>query len=91
MKVTAHHVMLSSFNVPRKTPSVKTDYIHPKFEISSREFTQIMWGGGNTIEILANKCLDLDRACYKYFLGTGKSFVMNCYEFKIHSYVTYIC
>ena len=82
--------MLSSFNVPRKTPSVKTDYIHPKFEISSREFTQTMWGGGNTIKILANKCLDLDRACHKYFSGTGKSFVMNCYEFQIiYIYVTY--
>ena len=56
-----------------------TDYIHNTVEISAIEFTQTMWGGGNPINILANNYLDIDRVCHKYFLGTGKSFVMNCY------------
>ena len=67
----------------RKPSPVKTDHIHPRVDMSGRAFTNTMCVSGNKINILANKCLDLDIDFHKYFLGTGKSFVMNCYEFQI--------
>ena len=62
---------------------MKTDYIHPKVDISGRCFINALCSGVNKIKFLSNKCLDIDRACHTYFLGTGKSFDMNCYKFEI--------
>ena len=73
------HFRLLLISIPRKSLPVTTDCIHTTVEISAVEFTQTMIGGGNPINFLSNECLDIDRACHKYFLGTGKSFFMNFY------------
>ena len=62
---------------------MKTDYIHPTDDISDIKFNETMIYGLNPIRNLAKKCLDLDRACHKYFSETGKLFVIDCYEFHI--------
>ena len=62
-------------------PSPVTTY-HPRVEISVRNFINVMCSGGNKIKILANKCLDIDSSLRKYFSGTGKSILINCYKFQ---------
>ena len=42
-----------------------------------------MFGGIDILKNIANKCLDMDKACFNHFSGTGKIFVMNFYEFQI--------
>ena len=58
-----------------------TDYIIPRVEIKVLEFTNAICCG-YTNNVLANECLDLYKACQLFLKGTGKSFVMNFYEFQ---------
>ena len=48
-----------------------------------------MFGGSDIFKKLANRCLEMDKSFHAYFSGTGKIFVMNCYEFKI-LFINYI-
>ena len=66
-----------------------TDYIHPIREIVGPEHSNIIFDGADLYKNLANKCLDIDKAHHAYFSGTGKIFVMNCYEFQI-LFISYI-
>ena len=51
-------------------------FFGPEFRVST-------FGGVYIYKKLAWKCVDMDKACRTYFSGTGKIFVMNCYEFQI--------
>ena len=91
---------LSSMSIPTKLSQVKTDYIIHRADIVGTEFMNAMCGGVNPYKILENNCLDLYKACHTYFMGTGKSYVMNYYDFQTlficcihlltHSYYIYI-
>ena len=70
--------MLSSISVHRKLSPVTTDYIHYTLDISAIEFNKTMIYGLNPIKSLKINCPGLNRDCHKLFLGTGKSFGMNC-------------
>ena len=48
-----------------------------------------MSDGTDKLNKIANKCLDMDKACHTYLLGTEKIFVMNCYEFQF-LFISYI-
>ena len=79
---------LSLITVPRKLSPVKTDYIIPRFEIVGTEFMNAMCSGYQ-YDILANNCIDLEKACHLYFMSTDKLFAINCYYFNVYSYITY--
>ena len=59
--------ILSSIFIPRKPSPVTTDWIHNIVDNNGRDIINAMCGGGNKTKVLANKCVDLDRACNKYF------------------------
>ena len=42
-----------------------------------------MFGGETGYKKLAQKCVDMDKACHTYLSIKGKIFVMNCYKFHV--------
>ena len=76
---------LSQISVPRKQYTVTTDYIIPRVEIFGPEFISFTFGGQDIYKTLSWQCVNMDKACHTFFLGTGDIFVINCYDLKFYS------
>ena len=46
---------------------VRTNYIHPRLDISGPGYSNVMFGKGNPYRILSNKCLDMEKSCRTCF------------------------
>ena len=79
---------LSSISVPSKQSPVTTDYIINRVHIDGRYFSNAMCSGYQD-KILATKCDYQDLYCRSFFMGIGKSFIINCYELQ-NLFICYI-
>ena len=79
---------LSLISIPRKPLPVATEYIITIFDIDGRYFSNAMCSGYQD-KILATKCDYQDLYCRSFFMGIGKSFVINCYELQ-NLFICYI-
>ena len=59
---------------------MKIDNITPRVEIDGRNFNKAMCRENSNL-ILATCCVEKDYSCRTYFMGIGKSFVLDCYNF----------
>ena len=65
-----------------------TDYINPSVDIDGRDFDNAMCSG-YPYKILATHCAEHDFSCRTSLMGTGKGFVLNCYEIQ-NLFICYI-
>ena len=62
---------LSSIYVSRKPSPITSGYIRTRLEVFGPEYRNLIFGGGNSYNILANKRVVLDKACYFFYMGIG--------------------
>ena len=72
---------LSSIYEPSKPSPVTTYYIITRYDIFGQYFMNDMCCP-YPYNILANKCLDMDKAFHTYFMCKVKLFFMKCYELQ---------